>query len=192
MSSVVVLTKNWRYWEDVDLDRALKLWSKNKIEIVLADDSQKVGSTTIKIDRPIVVRLMEFAGYKVKHEEIGYSKEAVFKRDKNVCQYWHYDENNKPYKHKCSLDERSLDHVIPKVLGGATHSFLNSVTSCTWHNVTVKKGRTPEQAGLKLIAKPFVPKANKGEYVMVQFNYNPNNLAHRIYVEKILGGKVVN
>jgi len=192
MTSVVVLNRNYQFWAEVNLDKVLKWWAKQKIKVLVADEREEVGSTTIRLKRPFVVQLLEFAGYKIKKEEIGFNKEAVFRRDKNICQYWHFENDGKAFKYKCQPDERTLDHIIPKSRGGAVHSFENAVCACRWHNVVIKRGRTPEEAGLKLISKPYVPRSNKGQYVTMNFTYNPNNLAHRIYVEKILGGVVEN
>jgi hypothetical protein len=191
MTSVVVLTRDLQFWTEIDLRKFFLWYCKEKIEIIASDEHELVGSTTFKVNRPLVVRLLKFVGYKIKHEEVDYSKEAVFNRDKNICQYWHFDEAGRQFKYKCNSNEITLDHVMPKCQGGDKKSFLNSVTCCRWHNVVIKRGRSPEEAGLKLIAKPFIPKRNRGEFVTINFAYNPNKLSHRIYVEKILGGKVV-
>lgn len=203
MASVVVLTRDFQFWTEVSMDKFWKWLVKDKIEVVACGDSDDTrcfesynlsvdeAITTFKVQRPLVVRLLSFVGYKVKTEVIGFSKEAVFQRDKNICQYWHYDEKNgKPFKHLCTENERSLDHVIPKSKGGK-NDFENTVCACKTCNIDIKKNRTPEEAGLKLIRKPFVPKRNKGDFVTVRFAYNPDKLAHRIYVEKILGGEIV-
>lgn len=202
MASVVVLTRDFQFWTEVSMDKFWKWLVKEKIEVIACHDGESAtcfGSynlslqeaiTTFKVRKPLVVRLLGFVGYKVKTEEIGFSKEAVFQRDNNICQYWHYDENNKPFKYACKEDERTLDHVMPKSKGGR-NSFENTVCACKVCNIEIKKNRTPEEAGLKLIRKPFVPKRNKGDFVTIKFAYNPRKLSHKIYVEKILGGTLV-
>ena len=202
MASVVVLTRDFQFWTEVSMEKFWIWLVKEKIEVVACHDGHDAkcfksynlsvdeAITTFKVRKPLVVRLLSFVGYKVKTEVIGFSKEAVFQRDKNVCQYWHYDENEKPFKHVCTENERSLDHVIPKSKGGK-NNFENTVCACKTCNIDIKKNRTPEEANLKLIRKPFIPRRNKGDFVTVQFAYNPDKLAHRIYVEKILGGEVV-
>jgi hypothetical protein len=198
MTSVVVLTRDFQFWSEVSMDKFWKWLVKEKIEVIAYDDGKDAtyfshnlslpeAISTFKVRKPLVVRLLGFVGYKVKTEEIGFSKEAVFQRDNNICQYWHYDKFNRAFKYVCKEDERSLDHVIPKSRGGS-NTFDNTVCACKTCNIEIKKNRTPEEAGLKLIRKPIVPKRNRGDFVSIKFAYNPRKLSHKIYVEKILGG----
>jgi hypothetical protein len=83
------------------------------------------------------------------------SNNALFRRDFNMCLY-------------CGgifpPRDLSRDHVTPLVQGGAD-TWNNSVTACKRCNHH-KGGRTPEQAGLQLLAIPFVP--NHAEYIYLQ------------------------
>jgi 5-methylcytosine-specific restriction endonuclease McrA len=80
---------------------------------------------------------------------------ALFRRDFNICLY-------------CGgtfpTRELSRDHVTPLVQGG-TDQWNNVVTACKRCNHH-KGGRTPEQAGMQLLAIPFTP--NHAEYVYLQ------------------------
>lgn len=80
---------------------------------------------------------------------------ALFARDAHVCMY-------------CGgiFRERDLsrDHVVP-VSAGGTDSWNNVITACKRCN-NHKAGRTPEQAGMELLAVPFVP--THAEYVYLQ------------------------
>ena len=187
MTSVVVLTRDYQYWTDVDLRKIFSWLIKDKIEIIVSHESEEVGSITFKIKRPLVVRLLKFIGYKAKHETISYSKEAVFSRDLNYCQYYHYDDQGRSFKYRCSDEERSIDHIIPTSRGGDPRSFENYVCSCKRCNVSIKGSRTPAEAGLRLIRQPTIPKRKAGEFVTITFPYNPSKLAHRVYAEKVLG-----
>lgn len=193
MSNVIVLTKYWAFWGERPLRDAIKLVVNGKVEIVKADESRhiKTGISreggTFKIPAPLVIRLLEFGGVKIKSEKIKFSKEAVFQRDNYCCQYYHYDDNGRRYIHKCSSDEITLDHVNPKCKGGTDKDFTNAVTACNWHNVVVKRGRTPKEAGLELVKKPVEPKRNKGDMVVIRFQFNPDSVAHKAFQE-IMGG----
>jgi len=83
------------------------------------------------------------------------SNRALFKRDEYLCLY-------------CGKDfyERDLsrDHVNPLSQGGVD-TWENVVTSCKRCN-NHKAARTPEQAGMQLIAIPFAP--THAEYVYLQ------------------------
>lgn len=195
MTSVIVLTRDYQFWGEIDLEskgrqRFWKLLSKEKIEILAADEYEEIGTTSFKVKKPFVIRLLKFVGYKIKKEEINWSAEAVFARDNNVCQYWHFNEYNKAFKYRCKDSERTIDHLQPRSKGGE-NTFENTVCACHNCNVNIKKDRPLKDTGLKLIRKPFVPKQNKGDFAIIKFAYNPNKLSHRIYVERILGGEVI-
>ena len=60
--------------------------------------------------------------------------------------------------------ELSRDHVIPLSMAGVD-AWNNVVTACKRCN-NHKAGRTPEQAGMELLAVPFLP--THAEYVYLQ------------------------
>ncbi len=80
---------------------------------------------------------------------------ALFKRDAYLCLYCggHFYERN-----------LSRDHITPLSRGGIDR-WNNVVTACKRCN-NHKAGRTPEQAGLQLIAVPFTP--THAEYIYLQ------------------------
>ena len=83
------------------------------------------------------------------------SNKALFRRDQSLCLY---------------CGERfpsallSRDHIKPLSQGGVD-SWGNVVTACKRCN-NHKAGRTPEQAGMELLAIPFTP--THAEYVYLQ------------------------
>ena len=83
------------------------------------------------------------------------SNNALFRRDARICLYCGGE---------FSLLALSRDHVTPLVQGGSDH-WNNVVTACKRCNHH-KGGRTPEQAGMQLLAIPFTP--NHAEYVYLQ------------------------
>ena len=80
---------------------------------------------------------------------------ALFKRDAHLCLYCgnHFQDRL-----------LSRDHVTP-VSHGGEDIWNNVVTACKRCN-NHKAGRTPEQAGMQLLAIPFVP--THAEYVYLQ------------------------
>lgn len=80
---------------------------------------------------------------------------TLFRRDDRICLY-------------CGsrFDRRNLsrDHVTPVSQGGADQ-WNNVVTACIRCN-SHKAGRTPEEAGMQLLAIPFTP--THAEYVYLQ------------------------
>ena len=80
---------------------------------------------------------------------------ALFKRDTHLCLYC---------GKKFSVSDLSRDHVTPVSQGGQD-TWTNVVTACRRCN-NHKAGRTPEQAGMELLAVPFRP--NYAEYIYLQ------------------------
>ncbi|HEC14971.1 MAG TPA: HNH endonuclease [Sedimenticola sp.] len=80
---------------------------------------------------------------------------ALFQRDNRLCLYCgrHFHPR-----------ELSRDHVRPLSQGGPDH-WNNVVTACTRCN-NYKAGRTPEAAGMELLAIPFTP--THAEYIYLQ------------------------
>jgi 5-methylcytosine-specific restriction endonuclease McrA len=80
---------------------------------------------------------------------------ALFRRDAHLCMY-------------CGLrlpaTELSRDHVTPLSQGGQD-CWNNVVTACKRCNHH-KAGRSPEQAGMALLAVPFIP--TYAEYIYLQ------------------------
>ena len=82
----------------------------------------------------------------------------LFARDQNVCMYC-----GQPFE----ATELSRDHVIPTSKGGKDR-WTNCVTACRRCN-NRKGNKTPEQAGMELLAIPFVP--NRYEFFFLS-NHN--------------------
>ena len=186
MSSVIVLNANYEYWDEVSIRKVVRWLLKDKIQIVIAKEDETYNSISLKINMPVVVRLMNFVGYKIKNSKISYSDNRVFIRDNNICQYWHKDDMGNKFKYVCTEDERTIDHVTPKDKGGET-SFDNCVCACKDCNTRIKKNKLPHEAGLELIRKPYTPQIRAGEFAVIKFVYNPRKLSHKYYMEKIIG-----
>ena len=83
------------------------------------------------------------------------ANKTLFARDAHLCLYC---------GNEFSRSELSRDHVRPVSQQGAD-TWNNVVTSCKRCN-NYKAGRTPEQAGMELIAVPFTP--THAEYVYLK------------------------
>jgi hypothetical protein len=83
------------------------------------------------------------------------SNKALFRRDQSLCLYC-----GKQFPNALL----SRDHVKPLSQNGLD-TWVNVVTACKRCN-NHKAGRTPEQAGLELLAIPFTP--THAEYVYLQ------------------------
>ncbi|TWT44004.1 CRISPR-associated endonuclease Cas9 [Phycisphaerae bacterium RAS1] len=104
-----------------------------------------VRTVRFQIAVPRVIRLL---GYdRLPQANVKLNRRNLYARDGNRCQYC---------GKKFSTSELSLDHVVPRSQGGA-NSWDNIVCACVRCN-TRKGGRTPDQAGMKLIAHPRRPR----------------------------------
>jgi 5-methylcytosine-specific restriction endonuclease McrA len=83
------------------------------------------------------------------------SNRALFRRDENICLYC---------GNRFGHTDLSRDHVQPLSQGGED-SWTNVVTACKRCN-NHKGSRTPEEAGMQLLAIPFAP--THAEYVYLQ------------------------
>jgi len=83
----------------------------------------------------------------IPRQDIQYTRENIFHRDKNICQYCGL---------KFKRDELTLDHILPKSLGGK-NTWTNVVVCCKRCN-NVKGNRTPAQAKMVLLRPPIEPK----------------------------------
>jgi hypothetical protein len=83
------------------------------------------------------------------------SNRTLFQRDDHICLYCGERFNQR---------HLSRDHVTPISQGGMNR-WTNVVTACVRCN-NHKAGRTPEQAGMQLLAIPFTP--THAEYIYLQ------------------------
>jgi 5-methylcytosine-specific restriction endonuclease McrA len=106
-----------------------------------------ISTVNFDIAVPRVIRLLCYD--RIPNKSVKFNRRNLFARDRNHCQYC---------GKKFPTSELSLDHVIPRRLGGGA-TWTNIVCACLKCNVK-KGGRTPSQAGMKLIKKPVKPKNN--------------------------------
>lgn len=119
---------------------------------------------------PEVVVCTEYRGlgYKIdKRRKPKFSRKNLFLRDRCICQFC---------GKKFPTNELTMGHVIPKSKGGDV-SWTNIVLACVPCNHGMAD-RTPEQAGMKLIRKPFVPsnedlRLSPGDRIRMQITSRP-------------------
>ena len=114
-----------------------------------SDLSAAVHHETIGlVDRKIrVPRVILLTGYNnMPQREVRFSRINILIRDNHTCQYC--------FK-RLSKSDLNLDHVIPRSKGGLS-TWENVVTSCLRCNCK-KGGRTPREAGMRLMRPPKCP-----------------------------------
>ncbi len=113
---------------------------------VLEEYDEDIRSPSLAIKAPAVVRLRRPLGGMKRG--VKFSRINVFARDEFRCQYCGV---------RRQVHELNYDHVVPRVQGGKT-VWENIVTSCYACN-SRKRGRTPDQAGMRLLRAPVKPRA---------------------------------
>ena len=141
---VLVLNQNYEPLNICGVRRALVLLLHEKAQM-LENGRGEMHSPYIAFPIPTVIRLFHMVKRPIFIRRL--SRREVFWRDNLLCQYC-----GKPSK------ELTLDHVTPRVRGGQ-HTWENVVAACVPCNHR-KAGRTPAQAGMKLLREPRPPRAN--------------------------------
>jgi len=110
----------------------------------LAPIDEVVGlvSRAMRVPRVIVLRAYD----RLPRRHVRFSRYNVFVRDHNRCQYC---------ARQLPRAELNLDHVLPRSRGGGS-IWENVVCSCHRCN-RLKGGRTPIEAGMRLLREPFRP-----------------------------------
>ena len=110
----------------------------------LTPSGEAIGLVSAAIRVPRVILLRAYDRMPKRH--VRFSRYNVFLRDHNRCQYC---------GRQLPRVELNLDHVMPRSRGGAS-VWENVVCSCHRCN-RVKGGRTPAEAGMRLLREPFRP-----------------------------------
>jgi 5-methylcytosine-specific restriction endonuclease McrA len=169
-SQVLVLNRHYMALRVVDARRAFSLLYRRLAEVVHVEDGQYLGydfdgwrelselrrqfepdqhdwvrTVCFHLAVPRIVRLVVYD--RLPKQEVKFNRRNIFARDRGRCQYC---------GKRFSTNELSLDHIIPRSQGGASN-WQNVVLACVKCNVR-KGGRTPAEAGMRLIAAPRQPR----------------------------------
>jgi len=172
--SVLVLNRFYMAIRVVDVRRAMTLLYRGCAEVITIEDDQytnydfenwcelselqalekQPGEDYIKTPTrdllvPRIVRLVLYD--RIPKSTVRFNRKTLFARDGYRCQYCG---QTRP------MSQLSLDHVLPRSQGGRT-TWENVVCSCTACNGK-KGGRTPLQAGMRLLSEPVRPTASPG------------------------------
>ena len=139
---VLVLNQNYEPLTVCRARRAVVLLYQGKAEM-LENGVGFVHSVSDAFPLPSVIRLACLIKRR-RHLERKLTRYEVFNRDQYTCQY-------------CGKESRqlTLDHVIPRYRGGQ-HVWENLVSACVPCNRR-KAGRTPQEAGMRLVRPPTRP-----------------------------------
>ena len=171
-AKVLVLNRAYSAIRVVDARRAFTLLIKNSAEVIAVEDGHYrnydfetwadiaelqrefepdrhdwVRTTQITIAVPKIIRLFDYD--RRPRRTVKLNRRNIYTRDGSRCQYC---------GRSFPTRELTLDHVVPRVQGGE-NSWTNLVCACVRCNAR-KGGRTPVQAGMRLVREPIRPKRN--------------------------------
>ena len=141
-AKVLILNQSYEPLSICNVKKAVILTYLHKAEIVLRNKKKELHSVSRSYSWPSIIRLSRYI--KVPYKKVVLTRKNILRRDAYKCAY-------------CGRSDLPLtiDHLIPKARGGSD-SWENLVCACTFCNN--KKGdRTPEEANIDLISKPFKP-----------------------------------
>lgn len=111
------------------------------------DQHDWVRTTRFTIAVPKIIRVLDYD--RRPRRAVKLNRRNIYARDLNRCQYC---------GRSFPTPELTLDHVNPRVQGGED-AWDNLVCACVKCNAR-KGGRTPRQAGMRLIRRPIRPRRN--------------------------------
>jgi len=127
------------------IDEQFQLFDFDSWSALAAAQHDTVGLVGRRIRVPRVIVLLAYE--RTPRARVRFSRFNIYARDENTCQYCGV---------RLPRAELNLDHVVPRSQGGATN-WDNVV--CSWVPCNLRKGgRTPEEAGMKLLRPPARPR----------------------------------
>lgn len=115
------------------------------LKLPVRDEDNVIGTPRGAVRVPTVIVAVKYAKIPLCRPSLG--ARGIWDRDGGVCQYT---------GRKLAPHEGNIDHIVPRSRGGPT-SWENCVLA--HREVNAKKGaRLPQEAGLRLLRDPYVPK----------------------------------
>jgi hypothetical protein len=143
-----VLNSSYECISQTSLGRALVLVEEKKAEVVRWA-GKFISSASGLFRVPLMIRVFKYI--RAFGRALRFTNRFVWERDDYHCMYC-----GKKITSKADL---TTDHVIPRSLGGKT-IYENMVACCRKCNER-KDNKTPEQAHMRLLKKPFRPQMSK-------------------------------
>ena len=162
MKDVLLLNADFTPIGVLDWERAICLVMSRKVSRVIDYVGLNIRSQHVSFPWPAVVHLEQYVG--IEYATSSLSRRNVLARDRWTCQYC----SRRPEEHGRPMTGiLTLDHVVPRAQAHGTtvvkdgrrvplHGWENLVTCCRPCN-TRKGGRTPQQAGMRLLSQPRTP-----------------------------------
>lgn len=134
--------------------KAVCLMVTERAEVVV-DGGRTVRSPSTELRLPQVLKVR--GPVRMRQKGLRLNRRNLLRRDGHTCQYC----GKQPDRRRLTMD-----HVVPRVAGGRT-TWTNVVTACERCN-SRKGGRTPDQAGMRLLRAPRRPEWDARDQVLAE------------------------
>jgi 5-methylcytosine-specific restriction endonuclease McrA len=169
MEQTLLLNASYEPLKVVHWQRAVTLWWQGKVEIISVYD-REVHAVSISFKLPSVIRLLRYVRIKRRFDYVPFSRANIYARDRYTCQY-------------CGSEfptgELTFDHIVPVAQGGRK-DWENIVTCCIACN-RKKGGRTPAEAGMRLVRHPRRPEAAPAIRITIGIRNAPESWRDYLY-----------
>ena len=169
MEQTILLNATYEPLKVVNWQKAITLLCQGKVEVVSVYD-REIRSVSFSIKLPSVIRLLRYIKIKRRFDTVPFSRANIYARDHHACQYCGQTPPS---------TDLTFDHIVPVAQGGRK-DWENIVTCCITCNRS-KGGRTPSEAGMRLIRMPKRPTRTPAIRISVGLRETPENWRDYIY-----------
>jgi 5-methylcytosine-specific restriction endonuclease McrA len=169
MEQTLLLNASYEPLRVVHWQKAITLWWQGKVEVISVYE-REVHAVSFTFKLPSIIRLLRFVKIKRRLDYVPFSRVNIYARDEYTCQYC---------GHTLPTSDLTFDHVIPVAHGGRK-DWENIVTCCIDCNRR-KGGRTPTEAGLRLIRQPRRPESVRAIRITIGIRDAPESWRDYLY-----------
>jgi len=169
MEQTLLLNATYEPLKVVPWKKAITLWCQGKVEVISVYD-REIRAVSVSFKLPSVIRLLRYVRIKRRFDYVPFSRANIYARDRHRCQYCGGSH---------AIGELTFDHVIPVAQGGRK-DWENIVTCCIDCNRR-KGGRTPEEAGMRLVALPRRPESVPAVRITIGIRNAPESWRDYLY-----------
>jgi 5-methylcytosine-specific restriction endonuclease McrA len=169
MEQTLLLNATYEPLKVVHWQKAITLWCQGKVEVISVYD-REVRSVSVSFKLPAVIRLLRYIRIKKRFDYVPFSRANIYARDQHRCQYC---------GHLFPTNELTFDHIVPVAQDGRK-DWENIVTCCISCNRR-KGGRTPAEAGMRLIAPPRRPTSAPAVRITIGLRNAPESWRDYLY-----------
>jgi 5-methylcytosine-specific restriction endonuclease McrA len=169
MEQTLLLNATYEPLKVVHWQKAITLWCQGKVEIIAVHE-REIRAVSFSLKLPSVIRLLRYVRIRKRFDYVPFSRANIYARDGYSCQY-------------CATSfptsELTFDHVVPVSQGGRK-DWENIVTCCVTCNRR-KGGRTPGEAGMRLVRPPRRPHSAPAVRITIGLRDAPDSWRDYLY-----------